>query len=157
MLGFAFRMRDIVQKNQIDQLLHQLAIRCKSPGRIYLVEGIFEAIYDLKDRLQINIELASPDNFMPVLPGWEERSQWVASFNHVEFYHYDFYSQALSKILRGHTRDLRDVQSMLEQNLINPKELKRLFKAIEPKLITYPSINPKNFKKQVEVFFGPIS
>ena len=31
----------------------------------------------MKRQLNVNIELASPDQFIPTLPGWEERSVFV--------------------------------------------------------------------------------
>ena len=66
--------------------------------------GAFEAIAELKDSLDINIELAAPDQFIPALPGWRERSPFVARHGRVAFHHYDFYGQALGKIERGHRR-----------------------------------------------------
>ncbi len=175
-------MRQAVQKEQIEKVFTELAKRCKSPGRIYVVggttavisgwrentadidmkigpepKGIFEAIRDLKNELQVNIELASPDDFMPALPGWEERSQFITQVHGVSFYHYDFYAQALAKILRAHDRDREDVQSMLETGLVNPKELMRLFVAIEPQLIRYPSIEARDFRRKVEAIVGRIS
>ena len=65
----------------------------------------------LKDRLDVNIELASPDDFIPALPGWQERSTFIAQVGKVTFLHYDFYAQALAKIERGHDFDLSDVRS----------------------------------------------
>jgi hypothetical protein len=175
-------MRQVVHREQVKTVLSELAKRCKGQGRIYIVggttavlsgwrdstididmklglepQGIFEAIRDLKNELQVNIELASPDDFMPALPGWEDRSQFIFQTEGVVFYHYDFYAQALSKILRAHERDLKDVQSMLDGNLINPAELSRLFFAIEPSLIRYPSIEPSDFKKKMEAIVGRIS
>ena len=34
--------------------------------------GIFQAIAKLKRELNINIELASPQDFLPLLPGWRD-------------------------------------------------------------------------------------
>lgn len=76
--------------------------------------GIFEAIRDAKELLKLNIELACPDDFIPPLPDWESRSQFIVRFGSIDFCHYDFYAQALSKIARGHVRDLADVQSMFD-------------------------------------------
>ena len=118
--------------------------------------GVFEAIRDVKELLNVNIELASPDDFIPPLPGWEERSRFIAKFHGIEFYHYDFYGQALSKIERGHDRDLADVDAMVRGSFIEKKELLRLFCAIEPALIRYPSINPAVFRRKVEAVLGQI-
>ena len=35
--------------------------------------GIFQAIAKIKKELNINIELASPRDFLPPLPGWRDR------------------------------------------------------------------------------------
>lgn len=39
--------------------------------------GIFQAIAKLKQELNINIELASPQDFLPPLPGWRDRSVFI--------------------------------------------------------------------------------
>ena len=148
---------------------------CRGGGRIYLVggasavllgwramtvdvdlkldpepAGAFEAIAELKDSLDINIELAAPDQFIPALPGWRERSPFVARHGRVAFHHYDFYGQALGKIERGHRQDLTDVAALHERDLIEADTLLRLFADIEPALVRYPAIDPTTFRRQVE-------
>lgn len=112
-------------------------------------QGFFEALPKLKESLDINIELASPDRFVPVLSGWRERSPFIASYGKLEFRHYDFYSQALARVERGHTRDRNDVRSMLESGLVLPGKLLELFTEAEPRLIRYPSIEPKLLRQKV--------
>ena len=112
-------------------------------------KGIFESIPALKERLDVNIELAAPDQFIPPLRGWRDRSRFIAQHGNVEFYHYDFYSQALAKIERGHRRDACDVASMLESNLVEESRLWELFLEIESDLIRFPSIDPEVFRQRV--------
>ena len=50
---------------------------------------VYHKIRDLKEKLNINIELASPDNFNPELPNWRERSIFIEKIGKVEFKHYD--------------------------------------------------------------------
>ena len=50
--------------------------------------GIFQSIAKLKQELNINIELASPQDFLPPLPGWRDRSIFIARKGHPLFYHY---------------------------------------------------------------------
>ena len=76
--------------------------------------GFFGAIAELKKKLDVNVELASPDDFIPELPGWCERSQFIGRFGKLDFFHYDFYAQAVSELERGHARDILDVRTMLE-------------------------------------------
>ena len=42
------------------------------------LDRVFRTIPEIKERLQINIELASPDDFIPVREGWEDRSPFIA-------------------------------------------------------------------------------
>jgi len=113
-------------------------------------DRIFRALPRVKEKLEINIELAAPDQFIPPVPGWEERSAFIAREGRLSFYHYDFYAQALSKIERGHAKDREDVRQMLDRGLIDREELRRRFEQIEPQLYRYPAIDPKAFRKAVE-------
>ncbi|MDA0323934.1 MAG: hypothetical protein O2923_14630 [Verrucomicrobia bacterium] len=113
-------------------------------------KGVFSRIADLKDQLDINVELASPDHFIPELPGWRERSMFIARHGDISFFHYDCYSQALAKIERWHDRDRIDVQAMLAQGLVKKRKLAELFESIGPELIRYPAIDPESFRVRVE-------
>ena len=114
-------------------------------------------IAQLKEELDINVELASPDDFIPVLPGWRERSLFIARHGWLDFYHYDLYGQALSKLQRRHERDLRDVRSMVRDGLIRADKLREMFDTIEANLIRYPAIDPASFRASVEEFCKSVS
>lgn len=114
--------------------------------------GLFEAIASLKNQMDINVELASPDQFIPALPRWQERSLFIAAHGPVEFFHYDPYGQALAKLQRGHERDLLDVRSLLRDGLVQLDRMRELFQLIEPQLIRYPAIDPASFRTAVLKF-----
>jgi len=114
--------------------------------------GLFEALAALKDELDINVELASPDDFIPAVPGWRERSRFVARHGSVQFFNYDPYGQALSKQQRGHDRDHFNVKAMLKDGLIEIAMLREMFARIEPQIIRYPAIDPASFRAAVEKF-----
>ncbi len=111
--------------------------------------GFFEAIARLKDELDINVELAAPDQFIPALPGWRDRSLLIARHGSIEFFHYDLYSQALAKLQRSHSRDLNDARSMVRDGLVRPARLLELLEAITPGLIRFPAIDPASFRQRV--------
>ena len=113
-------------------------------------DEILRAIPRLKESLEINLELASPSDFIPELPGWESRSPFVATEARVSFYHYDFYAQSLAKIERSHMRDVEDVREMLARGLIEPHRVLRFFDEMEPELYRYPAIDPPSFRRAVE-------
>ncbi len=41
-------------------------------------DRLFRALPRIKDELEINVELAAPDQFIPAVPGWQERSAFIA-------------------------------------------------------------------------------
>lgn len=173
-------MRPPVDRQRLEQLAHRLAIVARSPTTIYLtggatavVEGWRQSTVDvdlriepdtdellrelpkLKDELQINIELTSPPDFIPDLPGWRERSPLVISDGNLQVRHFDLYSQALSKIERGFRQDLEDVQSMLTHHLVDPALLLELYDAIDPQLYRYPAIDPVAFRRKLDEALSP--
>src|SRR2546421_7881986 len=124
-------MRQTVTSQRLLQFMKALASSTRSKTSVYLVGGssavllgwrtstididlkivpdsdeVLRNLPELKERLQINVELASPDDFIPELPGWRERSPFIQREGTLEFFHYDFYAQALAKIERGHSADL---------------------------------------------------
>jgi hypothetical protein len=167
-------MRRETNQERVEALMVALGSAVREPGRIYLAggasavllgwrettvdvdikpdpepAGMFQALPRLKDELDINIELAAPDDFIPPVPGWQDRSVFIARHGRVDFYHYDFYSQALSKLERDHPRDQRDFAEMLARGLVDKMRLRDHFGAIEANLIRYPAIDADAFRQRV--------
>jgi hypothetical protein len=113
-------------------------------------DALLRALPALKERLELNVELVSPAHFIPELPGWEERSAFVAQEGRLSFHHYDFYAQALAKIERGHRQDLADVREMLSRGLVKSDRLRELFAAIVPALYRYPAVDGEAFRRALE-------
>ena len=112
-------------------------------------DRLLRAIPALKESMQVNVELASPDDFIPELPGWQDRSPFIAREGRLSFHHYDFYAQALAKIERNHVIDRADVQHMIAAGLVQRPKLGELFERIEPELYRFPAINPSRFAARV--------
>ena len=112
-------------------------------------DEIFRAIPLLKEQLHLNVELASPDLFIPPLPGWETRSPFIVREGRVDWHHYDPYAQALAKIERGHDRDRDDVRELLRRGLIEAAAVRAHFEAIKPALLRYPALDPEAFERKV--------
>ncbi len=170
-------MRAPVDREKLERLLSELGRRARGPGRVYLTggasallegwrrstvdvdlkldpepAGIFEAIAELKEELELNVELASPDQFVPPVPGWRERSPAIARHGVVDFHHFDFQSQALAKLARGHERDRSDVRAMLERGLVTGSDLLAALEQIEPALVRYPALDAVAFVRRVRDF-----
>lgn len=173
-------MRHESNATRIQQFMERLGAAVRVEGRVYFTGGVsavlhgwremtadidlradpepagfFESLPLLKEQLQINLELASPADFIPELPGWRERSVFIARHGLIGFYHYDFYSQALAKIERWHDRDRTDVDHMFAHGLIQPAKLGELFHAIEPTLIRFPAIDAGAFSRRVAMLTRP--
>lgn len=117
-------------------------------------DGVFDAIPALKRDLSINVELASPAHFIPPLTEWRERSCFIGSFGKLQVFHYDFLSQALSKLERGHAKDLLDVTEMLRLKLVTAEALLAHAEAIRPRFNRYPAIDAESFVRRVKEFLG---
>jgi hypothetical protein len=113
-------------------------------------DELFRTIPRIKETLQLNVELASPVDFIPVRPDWQERSPFVAQEGNVGFFHFDLYAQALAKVERGHQQDVEDVREMLLRGLISRADLWDYFSLIESQLFRYPAIDPPFFRQSVE-------
>ena len=172
-------MRPPVDADRIRQLAHRLGRVAPGRVRIYVTGGAtavlegwrastidvdvrFEPESDallrelaaLKERLDINVELASPPDFIPELPSWRERSPLVFRDGNVDVHHFDLYSQALSKIERGFVHDLADVEAMLDRGLVKRDLLSELYDTIEPQLYRYPAIDPSAFRRKLRDALG---
>jgi hypothetical protein len=170
-------MRQPVDSGRIRRLMKALGAAARRPGRVYFTGGatavlsgwrsstidvdlvfvpeddaLYRELSGLKDRLEINIELASPAHFLPEIPGWQERSLYIGREGRLDFYHYDPYAQALSKLERGHEKDRLDVRAMSEAGLVEPARLLEVFEAIEDRLYRYPALDPPSFRRAVEDF-----
>ncbi len=52
-------------------------------------DELYRAIPEIKEILQLNVELAAPSDFIPELPGWQDRCEFVGREGTVSFFHYD--------------------------------------------------------------------
>jgi hypothetical protein len=172
-------MRELTGRERLDEFMRALGAAARAEARVYFTGGatavlhgwrdttvdidiecvpdrdeLLRAIPDLKERLRVNVELAAPSHFIPVLPGWEERSPFIRREGLVSFHHYDYYAQALSKIERGHSQDLVDVSSMLGAGLVEPARLRHLFERIVPELYRYPAIDATAFGRALDRALG---
>lgn len=159
--------------------MRALATAARGPLQVYLVGGatavtegwrdstididlafgpgadeVLRAVPAIKESLNVNVELASPADFIPVRPGWQDRSPFIAQEGTVTFRHYDLYAQALAKIERGHEMDRMDVAALVERGLVERGRLREYFDAIEPELYRFPAIDPPSFRRAVALITG---
>lgn len=117
-------------------------------------DELLGALPRLKDELQVNVELASPADFIPAPAGWEDRSLFIVREGRLSYYHLDPYSQALAKLERAHTQDLEDVEAMLERELVEPGRALEYYEEIEALLYRFPAVDAASFRRRVEQAFS---
>lgn len=107
-------MRQRVGRQEIEQFLIQVG-RTRQPGRLYLTGGaalvhrgirpgqtldidiqitsdpanLTTEIAQLKQKLNMNIEFASPGDFIPLPAQWEARSEFIKRYGQVDAFYFD--------------------------------------------------------------------
>lgn len=168
-------LRNNVDQQRINLFLKLLGKEFRHPGRVYLVGGtslVFEgyreqsldidlafdieadyhtdfvrAVQTLKTKLNINIEQASPADFIPLPTGYKNRCEYINRYGQLEVFHFDLYSTALSKISRGTQNDFNDVLILLQNKRLLWDKLETYFEEIWPQFgISSLKQNPTDFK-----------
>lgn len=167
-------MRQLADAERIRRFMRSLGAEADREARVYFTGGatavlmgwrastididlvivpesdrLLRALPVLKEALEVNVELASPAHFIPELPGWVDRSPFIAREGRLSFHHYDPYAQVLAKIERGHSQDLEDVKELIHRGLVDPRRAFGYFERIEPHLYRYPAIDARSFRRAV--------
>jgi hypothetical protein len=131
-------MRQLADEGRIRAFMRALGRAADRPGHVFFAGGatavllgwrkttidvdlklvpdqdsVLRAIPALKEAMDLNVELAAPDDFIPVPDSWQERSPFVAQEGRLTFHHFDLSAQALAKIVRGHAMVLEDLRVLL--------------------------------------------
>lgn len=167
-------VRGYANADSVRALLEALGRAASHPARVYLVGGataviegwrattvdvdmriepddhVLRLLPEMKNRLDLNVELASPADFLPELPGWRDRSPFLFRAGVLDVFHYDLYSQALAKLERGFAQDVADVEAMIASGAVQPAQLLVLYEAIEDQLYRFPTVEPAELRAIVE-------
>ncbi len=172
-------MRRPLDPERLRQVLEALGRACRGPGVLFLTggatallegwrdstvdvdfkldpepEGVFAAIADIKEELDVNVELASPADFLPELRDWRSQSRLVGQFGPIEVRHYDFRAQALSKLARGFGRDIADVRAMLERGLVSCDGLRGALDEMASRLDRFPRVDRAKLARHLDALCG---
>jgi hypothetical protein len=115
-------------------------------------DELLRAISSLKDKLDINVELASPLDFLPPLNGWRDRSPYIGDYGEVVVRHMDFRLQALAKLERASEQDLSDAREILARGLATSQQLSDALAEMRDGLYRFPAVDPDSFIARVEAF-----
>jgi Nucleotidyltransferase of unknown function (DUF6036) len=173
-------LQECGERADIEKFLIALGKAYRKAGRLYLAGGaalvhlglrsgstldidvvieatdedeMITAIRRLVEQMQINIEFASPADFIPIPAQWAAHAKYIGRYGKIDAFYFDLYSLALSKIARGNDRDLVDVKLLVQQKLVVLEELDIAYNEVLPRMGKRPYINldPQKFAGQYEI------
>ncbi len=135
-------MRQRTDQARLTRFLNALGGRMRRPVRLYLVGGsvlidlgfrestldidyvadaddpavlaeLEQAVRALKDELDVNVELASPADFLPIPPSVLGRSRFVGQYGQLSVYYYHLPSLVIAKAARGLEQDMADAEWLI--------------------------------------------
>jgi hypothetical protein len=107
-------------------------------------------IDDVARELQMEVEIISINEFIPLPSGASTRHHSVGNFGTISVFVFDPYSIALSKIARGFETDIQDVFFLLTQGIIELDILSRYVEESLPVAWDY-DIDPGEMKDHFTV------
>lgn len=171
-------------RDRIDRFLRRLGQVFRGQGRLYLVGGslmVFQgyrpltqdvdymvqliagddqdftsALRQVQREINLNMERASPGDFIPLPRGWQDRSPFLGRYGSLEVFAFDPLSTALSKIERGLERDIADVLALLRAGQFSVAQLVEAFDEIAPRLEreAIPRVQESDFRRKLAAFIA---
>lgn len=172
-------MRQRADQERLRLFLSALGARLRLPVRLYLVGGTImvdlglrrstvdidyvavtddpradedleRAIRSLKDDLDVNVEPASPQDFLPV-PAWaREQGRFVGQYGPVAVYHYHLPSVVIAKTARGYEQDLDDAEALLRGGHVDWAEIDRTWREMRASPRGWLRYEPDEVERRLE-------
>jgi hypothetical protein len=167
---------DLVDSEGVIRFFQRLSNCFRYPGVVYLVGGsslilvaakpntfdidiqfeispehqreFIRCLRQVSRELKFPVEHASPDHFIPLPGGYQDRRRFLGRFGQLDVFHFDFYSVALSKIHRGNEKDFADVLAMLNQGIIIWEVLTSYFQEILPRYEELLTAHPDEYQRK---------
>jgi hypothetical protein len=175
-------MRNEATREILRELMKELAKRAPRTGKyhVYFVGGgtavylgwrpssvdvdvcsdqdvVFRHIQEIKERLNINIEFARPEDFVPPLKGSASRHVFIEAIGSITFHHYDPYAQLLSKVTRGFKRDIEDAREFVNSGLVDVPKLRSLVATIpDSAFARYPALSRAGVESALNAFLATL-
>jgi len=153
-------LRPALSREQIDVFLRRLAQDFRQPIKLYLVGGtsyvyegflqhtldidfalemassdriqLIRTLLDISYQLEVVTDEVSPADFIVLPAGYEKRHEFIGRFGQLEVFHYDWYSTALSKTMRGQRQDFADVITVLKSQRVTWSRLEKMYLEVLP-------------------------
>jgi hypothetical protein len=173
-------VRQRTDRERLSRFLQALGRRLRQPVRFYLVGGsvlidlglrsstldidyvafaddptvlaeLEQAIRVLKNDLDVNVEPASPADFLPIPQTVLERSKYVGRRGRLEVYYYHLPSQVIAKAARGLEQDLADAERLISAGEVAWSDVEATWQEIRASRTGWVRYEPKEIDQRLEL------
>jgi hypothetical protein len=118
------------------------------PGAMTELE---EAIRTLKNELDVNVEAASPADFLPIPTSALGESRFVGLYGRVSVYYYHLPSQVVAKVARGLEQDLADAERLVRAGEVEWDEIESAWRAVRASPTGWLRYEPEEVEQRLEL------
>lgn len=173
-------MRQRTDRTRLRGFLLALGRRLRRPVRLYLVGGsvmidlglrsatldidydadaddpsaledLELAIRSLKNELDINIEPASPADYLPVSPSVYAMSRYIGQFGPVSVYYYHLPSLVIAKAARAYEQDLDDAEQLIRTGEVTWAEIAETWTEMRARPIGWLRYEPDDVERRLDI------
>jgi type II secretory pathway component PulJ len=105
----------------------------------------------LKNELDVNVEPASPADFLPIPRTILDRSRYIGREGRLEVYYYHLPSQVIAKAARGLEQDLRDAERLITAGEVAWSDVEETWKEISASRTVWIRYEPEEIEKRLEL------
>jgi hypothetical protein len=172
-------VRPSADRARLRRFLEQLGRRLRRPVRFYLVGGsvlvdlglrtatldvdyvaaaddpraledLEGAIRALRTELDINVEPASPADFLPIPPAMLDQSRFLRHDGRLSVYYYHLPSLVIAKVARGLERDLDDGERLLRAGEVRWQDIDATWDRIRSSPTGWLRYEPDDVQQRLE-------
>lgn len=173
-------MRQRTDRERLRRFLEALGRRLRRPVRFYLVGGsvlidlglrgstvdidyvasaddpadvadLEQTIRVLKNELDVNVEPASPADFLPMPRSVLDRSRYVGRQGRLEVFYYHLPSQVIAKAARGLEQDLADAERLITAGEVAWSDVEETWQEIRASRTGWIRYEPDEIEKRLEL------
>ena len=115
------------------------------------LEELERAIRALKIELDVNVEPASPGDFLPVSPSVHARSRYVGRFGPVRVYYYHLPSLVIAKAARAYEQDLDDAEQLVRSGEVTWAEVEEAWIEMRTRPTGWLRYEPEDVERRLAV------
>ncbi|HKG26080.1 MAG TPA: DUF6036 family nucleotidyltransferase [Thermomicrobiales bacterium] len=109
-----------------------------------------QSIRTLKNELDINVEQASPGDFLPIPRSVLDRSRYVGRHGKLDVYYYHLPSLVISKAARGLEQDLSDAERLIRAGEVEWADVETTWHEIRASPVGWLRHEPEEIERRLD-------